>query len=65
MWWNAIHPGPQNFLLELIKDVVNKYDVDGIHGDDRLPATPSEVGYDSHGVSLFKKQFNHKPPENH
>ena len=65
MWWNALHPGPQNFLLELIEEVVTKYDVDGIQGDDRLPAMPSEGGYDSYTVSLFKNQFNHKPPENH
>ncbi len=45
--------------------MVSKYDVYGIQGDDRLPATPSEGCYDSYVVSLFKKQFNHKPPEKH
>ena len=40
MWWNALHPGPQKFLLELIEEVVTRYDIDGIQGDDRLPAMP-------------------------
>lgn len=48
-------PGPQNFLLELIEEVFSKYDLGGIQGDDRLPAMPSEGGFDSYTVSLFKK----------
>ena len=65
MWWNALHPGPQKFLLELIEEVVTKYDVDGIQGDDRLPAMPSEGGYDPYTLSLFQKEFNTSPPPNH
>ena len=52
MWWNALHPGPQELLLKLISEVVEKYDIDGIQGDDRLPAMPSEGGYDE-----FSKNF--------
>ena len=65
MWWNGLHPGPQKFLLELIEEVVVKYDVDGIQGDDRLPAMPSEGGYDPYTMSLFQKEFNTSPPKNH
>ena len=65
MWWNALHPGPQNFLLELIEEVVSEYDIDGIQGDDRLPAMPSEGGYDDYTVSLYQNQFGAAPPENH
>ena len=62
MWWNALHPGPQKFLLELIEEVVTRYDIDGIQGDDRLPAMPSEGGYDDYTISLFKSKFNTDPP---
>jgi len=33
-----LDPQVQEFLLSLVLEVVNNYDVDGIHGDDRLPA---------------------------
>jgi uncharacterized lipoprotein YddW (UPF0748 family) len=65
MWWNALHPGPQEFLLELVEEVVTNYDIDGIQGDDRLPAMPSEGGYDSYTKSLFRDQFNTLPPQDH
>jgi uncharacterized lipoprotein YddW (UPF0748 family) len=45
-WWNALHPGPQQFLKELVEEIVTRYDIDGIQGDDRLPAMPSEGGYE-------------------
>jgi len=51
--------------LELIEEVVSEYDIDGIQGDDRLPAMPSEGGYDDYTVSLYQNQFGAAPPENH
>ena len=36
VWLNPIHPQVQNFILELILEVVKKYDVDGIQIDDRF-----------------------------
>jgi len=47
-WWNSLHPGPQQLLLSLVTEVVSRYDVDGIQGDDRLPAMPAEGGYDAY-----------------
>ena len=43
-WMNAIHPEVQQFLLDMVQEVIRSYDVDGIQGDDRLPAMPSEGG---------------------
>jgi uncharacterized lipoprotein YddW (UPF0748 family) len=39
-WMNALNSDVQQFMLDLILEVANKYDVDGIQGDDRLPAFP-------------------------
>ncbi|AFH48732.1 Hypothetical protein IALB_1021 [Ignavibacterium album JCM 16511] len=65
-WMNGFHPEVQDFLLSLIMEVVKNYNVDGIQGDDRLPALPSESGYDEYTVNLYKSQHNGKfPPENH
>jgi len=53
-WWNALHPGPQALLKELILEVVDKYDIDGVQGDDRLPAMPAEGGWDPFTQSLYE-----------
>jgi len=64
-WMNAFHPEAQNFMLSLIEEVVTNYNVDGIQGDDRLPAMPSEGGYDDYTISLYRKSHNgNNPPEN-
>ncbi|MFZ9877445.1 MAG: glycoside hydrolase family 10 protein [Chitinophagaceae bacterium] len=55
-WWNALHPGPQALLQSLILEVVKNYEIDGIQGDDRLPAMPAEGGFDSYTRSLFLKE---------
>ena len=54
-WWNALHPGPQRLMKELVLEVVKHYDIDGIQGDDRLPAMPAEGGFDAYTASLYKK----------
>lgn len=65
-WMNGFDPAVQDFLLSLLMEVVTKYDIDGIQGDDRLPAMPSESGYEPYTVNLYKSQHNGKaPPKNH
>lgn len=63
-WMNAFHPEVQEFLLSLIVEVVTNYDIDGIQGDDRLPANPSTSGYDIYTISEYKKEHNGKSPPN-
>lgn len=44
---NGYDPDVQDFMLDLMKEAVTRYpDVDGIQGDDRLPAMPRNSGYD-------------------
>lgn len=63
-WMNAFNPEVQKFVSNLIKEVVKHYDIDGIQGDDRLPAAPSESGYDDFTKSLYQKQHNGAMPPN-
>jgi len=63
-WLNSLDIEVQNFLSSLILEVVNNYDVDGIQGDDRLPALPSEGGYDKGTVERYKQEFGQNPPQN-
>jgi uncharacterized lipoprotein YddW (UPF0748 family) len=63
-WMNALNPEVQNFMSDLILEVVREYDVDGIQGDDRLPALPSEGGYDRSTKDAFLRKFGVNPPTN-
>lgn len=63
-WMNALDPDVQDFMLELILEVVNHYPVQGIQGDDRLPALPSEGGYDPKTKKRYRDTFASAPPLN-
>ncbi|MFQ4146111.1 glycoside hydrolase family 10 protein [Chlorogloeopsis sp. ULAP02] len=63
-WLNSLNPEVQNFMLNLILEVVQNYDVDGIQGDDRLPALPCEGGYDRTTMERYRQQFGKNPPQN-
>jgi len=61
-WWNSLHPEVQQFMTELILDFVKRYDADGIQGDDRLPAMPSEGGYDDYTKLIYAEENNGAAP---
>lgn len=61
-WWSAMHPEVQSFMKKLVLEVVTKYDVDGIQGDDRLPAMPAEGGYDSTTLAMYKTETGKDAP---
>ncbi|GAB4128614.1 MAG: hypothetical protein Fur0015_02370 [Ignavibacteriales bacterium] len=65
-WMSGINPEVQDFMLSLIKEVIENYDVDGIQGDDRLPAMPVEGGYDNSTVQIYKSEHSGtNPPTNY
>ena len=61
-WMNGINPQVQDFMQSLVLEVVNKYDIDGIQGDDRLPAMPVAGGYDTYTVDLYKQENGGQAP---
>jgi uncharacterized lipoprotein YddW (UPF0748 family) len=63
-WMNSLDPQVQQFMLDLIIEVIQEYDVDGIQGDDRLPAMPFNGGYDTNTKNKFKAKFGSNPPNN-
>ena len=63
-WLNAFDPQVQNFMISLFKEVTTNYNVDGVQGDDRLPAVPSESGYDTYTTSLYLAETGSTPPTN-
>ena len=65
-YFNSFSPKVQHFLLELIIESIQKYpDVDGIQGDDRLPASCINSGYDKQTLKRYKKEHDgNMPPQN-
>jgi uncharacterized lipoprotein YddW (UPF0748 family) len=61
-WLNALHPEVQEFMRALVLEVVRNYEVDGIQGDDRLPAMPVEGGYDSYTVGQYRAEHSGQAP---
>lgn len=65
-WLNGFDPEVQHFMISLIKEVISNYEVDGVQGDDRLPALPSTAGYEPFTVSLYMSEHGgQKPPADH
>ena len=62
VWMNSLDPEVQNFLLNLFLEVAKNYQIAGVQGDDRLPAMPSEGGYDNNTKVLYRNQFGEDPP---
>ena len=63
-WLNAFHPGPQEYMINLFKEVTTNYNVDGVQGDDRLPACPTSSGYDTYTSALYQAENGVPPPTN-
>lgn len=61
-WMSGLNPDVQQFVLSLLKEVVANYDIDGVQGDDRLPAMPSSGGYDAYSVELYKAEHDGESP---
>lgn len=61
-WMNAIHPEVQQFMIDLMMEVVQNYDVDGIQGDDRLPAMSVNAGYSDYTKQLYASEHNGAAP---
>ena len=64
-WLNGINPEVQQFMIDLFKEVVTNYNIDGVQGDDRLPAMPTTGGYDTYTTALYRAEnAGASPPGN-
>ncbi|KUJ82973.1 hypothetical protein AWR36_010545 [Microbulbifer flavimaris] len=61
-WLNALDPEVQAFMSSLVLEVAQRYDVDGIQGDDRLPAMPSEGGYNPAVIERYQREHDGQMP---
>ncbi|HEY9665763.1 MAG TPA: glycoside hydrolase family 10 protein [Coleofasciculaceae cyanobacterium] len=63
VWLNPLHPEVQQFILDLIVEVVTHYDVAGIQLDDHF-GLPVELGYDPLTIQLYQHEHGGKRPPN-
>jgi uncharacterized lipoprotein YddW (UPF0748 family) len=61
VWLNPLHPEVQDFISDLIMEIVSNYDVEGIQVDDHF-GYPAEFGYDPYTVALYRQQHQDKSP---
>lgn len=66
-YFNAFDPDVQQFVYDIVMEGISLYpDVDGVQGDDRLPAMCINSGYDAVTLSLYQQSFPGKtPPANY
>jgi len=62
-WLNPFHPQVQQFITQLVTEVVTQYDGDGIQFDDHM-SLPREFGYDKYTVALYRQETGRNPPRN-
>lgn len=64
VWLNPFHPFVQRFIVNMIAEIVSKYDVDGIQIDDHF-SLPLDLGYDTFTAGLYQRENRGKrPPRN-
>ena len=61
LWLNPYRPEVQQFIKDLVVEIVTKYDVDGIQFDDHF-GLPYDFGYDAFTVALYKKEHGGQSP---
>lgn len=61
VWLNPLRPDVQEFMTDLIVEIVSNYDIDGIQLDDHF-GYPSELGYDAYTVELYQQEHQGKSP---
>ncbi|AFY79106.1 hypothetical protein Ple7327_3960 [Pleurocapsa sp. PCC 7327] len=61
VWLNPFRPDVQQFITDLVVEIVSKYDVDGIQVDDHF-GFPYDFGYDDYTIKLYQQEHNGKLP---
>ena len=65
-WMNPLHPEARRFLLDLVLEAIDKYDLDGVQFDDRLVWPHISMGYDDYTQKIYATEHDGKlPPADH
>ena len=61
VWLNPFHPEVQQFILELIAELIANYPVDGLQLDDHF-SLPVAFGYDPYTINLYQQEHGGQAP---
>ncbi|MEO0867116.1 MAG: glycoside hydrolase family 10 protein [Cyanobacteria bacterium J06642_11] len=61
VWLNPYKPEVQQFITNLLLELISRYDVDGVQFDDHF-VLPVEFGYDSYTRSLYRQETGRDVP---
>ncbi|MBT9317559.1 glycoside hydrolase family 10 protein [Leptothoe spongobia TAU-MAC 1115] len=65
VWLNPFHPEVQQFMLDMVSELVANYSVDGFQVDDHF-GLPAVYGYDPYTVDLYRQEHHGQaPPADH
>ncbi|WYL94401.1 MAG: family 10 glycosylhydrolase [Gloeotrichia echinulata IR180] len=62
-WLNPFHPEVQQFITDLVVEIISQYDADGIQFDDHT-SLPVDFGYDKYTINLYTQETGNPPPPN-
>ena len=66
VWMNPLHPEARRFLLDLVLEAVDKYDLDGVQFDDRIVWPHISMGYDDYTRTIYAAEHaGRAPPADH
>ena len=62
VWLNPLHPEARKFLLELVLEAVDKYDLDGVQFDDHVVWPHVTMGYDDYTQGVYAAEHEGRRP---
>lgn len=62
VWLNPLHPEARRFLLDLVLEAVENYDIDGVQLDDRIVWPYINMGYDDYTKKIYAQEHDGKEP---
>lgn len=62
VWMNPLHPEARRFLLDLVLEAIDRYDLDGIQLDDRIVWPYYTMGYDDFTVAWYRNEHGGSTP---
>jgi uncharacterized lipoprotein YddW (UPF0748 family) len=66
VWMNPLHPETRRFLLDLVLEAVDTYDLDGVQLDDRIVWPYITMGYDDYTKKIYAQEHGgQEPPADH
>lgn len=62
VWMNPLHPEARRFLLDIVLEAIEKYDLDGVQLDDRIVWPYLNMGYDAYTKKVYAADHDGKEP---